>query len=105
MRRAPDTVTLGDLHGIFNAMMKLLLSGVPRQEDRDQVMQNFEAFFEELGGRKHSSPRVRRALKKLQLDGNNGTQLASESEIGTLKSSVNHAPDVKSAPQEQKAGD
>jgi hypothetical protein len=105
VRRAPDTVTLADLHGIFNAMMKLLLSGVPQQADRDRVMQNFDLFFEELGGRKRSSPRVRRAIKKLQQDGNNGTQSVPESVIGAEESSVNHAPQAKNAPQEPNTGD
>ena len=64
-RRAPDTVTLGDLNAIFNAMMQLMLDGVRDQQDRDRVENNFHRFFEELGGRTRSSARVRRAIKKL----------------------------------------
>jgi hypothetical protein len=69
VRRTPRTVTLGDLRGIFGALMKLLLDGVPQQEARDRVQKNVEAFLRQLGGRQRCSPRVRRVLDNLEHEG------------------------------------
>jgi hypothetical protein len=80
-RRAPNTVTLADLHGIFGAMMKLLLEGVPQPEARQHVMQNFETFFQRLGGQKRSSARVRRAIMELGLEQTQPAEAAAQQEV------------------------
>ena len=67
-KRPPDVVTLADMHGIFEAMMKMLLEGVPEAAWRKRVTRNFDRFFQRLGGRKRCSPRVRLALRELELD-------------------------------------
>ena len=68
MKRQPNTVTLADMHGIFGAMIKLVMEGVSGKEDRKQVSANFERFFQRLGGKKRCSPRVRQAITELELE-------------------------------------
>lgn len=69
VRRAPRTVTLGDLRGIFGAFLQLLLDGVPEQPIRDRVRKNVETFLAQLGGPQRCSPQVRRVLDNLNLPG------------------------------------
>jgi hypothetical protein len=67
VRRAPQTMTLADMQGIFHAMMKFLLRGMPDKAARARVTANLEELFEELGGERRCSPRVRAALARLRL--------------------------------------
>lgn len=83
VRRAPETVSLGDLRGIFGGVMKLLLEGVPEQGTRDRVRKNVESFLIQLGGRQRCSPRVRRVLDSIEQDrllpaSETSSQVASE---------------------------
>jgi hypothetical protein len=67
VRRQPHTMTLADMQGIFSAVMRFLLRGMPDEPARARVMANFEELFEELGGKQRCSPRVRAALARMRL--------------------------------------
>lgn len=67
-KRPPNVVTVADMHAIFEAMLKVLLEGVPELAWRKRVTRNFDKFFRRLGDKKRCSPRVRQAILELQLD-------------------------------------
>jgi hypothetical protein len=85
-RRGPNTVTLADLHGIFGAMMKLLLEGVAEPAARQRLMKNFDGFFQRLGGQQRSSPRVRRAIMELELQQTQCVAATTEAPEGSTHS-------------------
>jgi hypothetical protein len=66
-RRPPNTVTLGDMHGIFGAIIKALLEGLPGVEDRNRMLQRFDEFFRNIvESPQRCSPRVRKAIQELE---------------------------------------
>ena len=87
-RRQPNTVTFGDMMGIFDAMTKLLLEGAP-EGDRKRVLRNFDRMFKFLKKDDRRSPRVREAIRVL-----NSEEEEEAGETGIAGPSIAGEPDA-----------
>ena len=96
-RRAPSTVTLGDLRGIFGGFLQLLLEGVPDQSIRDRVRKNVETFLADLGGQQRCSPQVCRVLDKLKPTGPAQERLQADAARAPSAAGVDQRPASESS--------